>query len=284
MIKLIVTDVDGVIVGHKKGVNFPYPSQKVTLKMKGVRKKGIPIILCSSKFHSAIDPIIWEADLKNPHITDSGSLIINPIAGKIIHEFVIEKALVSNIIKISLENEVYTEVYTSDNYFVEEDQLCDITPRRTLILQKDPEVSKSLLKTVSKEKVIKILLVARNEAERKKVDNLFKNYKDKATFLWNMHPSTRPFEYCLITSKVTSKPKAVKIVAEKLNIGFENILGIGDTMGDWRFMQDCGYVATMEDAPKDIKRLVKSKGEGKYFIAPSVDEDGMINILDHFIK
>ncbi|MCL4365842.1 hypothetical protein M1437_01295 [Patescibacteria group bacterium] len=43
MVKLIVLDVDGVIVGHKPGINFPYPNQKVIETLKAVCQKGIPV-------------------------------------------------------------------------------------------------------------------------------------------------------------------------------------------------------------------------------------------------
>ncbi len=49
MVKLIITDVDGVIVGHKVGVNFPYPSQKVIEALKEV-KLSIPVVLCTGKY------------------------------------------------------------------------------------------------------------------------------------------------------------------------------------------------------------------------------------------
>lgn len=282
MVKLIVTDVDGVIVGHRKGINFPYPNQKIIAALKRVRKKGIPIVLCSSKYKSAIEPIIWEADLKNPHITDSGSLIIDPIAKKIVHQFILAGDLIAEILKTCFENKIYTEIFSIDNYYIQRDQLSDITPRRTLILQKDPVILNSALKEIPG-KIIKLLAIARNARERKKIDSIFKKYKKQANFLWNMHPSAKPFEYCLITPNGASKPSAVKEIVQKLKISFENVLGVGDTMGDWEFMKHCSYAATVEDAPVDVKEAVKSKEDGKYFIAPSVDKNGFLDILNYFL-
>lgn len=50
MIKAIIADVDGVIVGNRRGVNFPLPNKVVMQKLKDLHKKGIPIVLCTEPF------------------------------------------------------------------------------------------------------------------------------------------------------------------------------------------------------------------------------------------
>ena len=49
MIKAIITDIDGVIVGKKHGVNFPLPNDDVIQKLKNLHKTGFPIVLCTAK-------------------------------------------------------------------------------------------------------------------------------------------------------------------------------------------------------------------------------------------
>lgn len=47
MIKAIITDIDGIIVGKKQGVNFPLPNELVIQKLKELHNNGLAIILCS---------------------------------------------------------------------------------------------------------------------------------------------------------------------------------------------------------------------------------------------
>lgn len=283
MVKLIIMDVDGVIVGHKKGVNFPYPSKKVISALKKVRQSGIPVVLCSGKYYHAIEPIIIQADLKNPHIVSSGSMIVDPLGNKTARTFFLEKGIVTDIIKACLKNNIYIEAFNQDDYFIQKNQVNDFTPRRTLILQKDPVTADSLLEEVSDKDIIRLAPIVMNEQEKEKADNLLKPFLDKINFVWTLNPSTGPTEYGLVTSTEASKAHAVKAVADELGISFENTLGVGDTLGDWEFMKLCGYAATMEDGSTELKGLVKSKGEGRYLIAPSVDEDGILKILDYFL-
>jgi hydroxymethylpyrimidine pyrophosphatase-like HAD family hydrolase len=71
---------------------------------------------------------------------------------------------------------------------------------------------------------------------------------------------------------------------EYLGIPLTEVLAIGDTLSDWNFMNLCKYVAVPANGQDALKELAKTKGEGNYFIGPSVDENGIINILDHFLQ
>jgi len=49
VIKGIIIDVDGVIVGDKEGLNFPNPSKPVMDKLMKLKDNGIKICLCTGK-------------------------------------------------------------------------------------------------------------------------------------------------------------------------------------------------------------------------------------------
>lgn len=283
MVKLIIMDVDGVIVGHKIGVNFPYPSPKAISALKNVREKGIPVVLCTGKYYHALKPTIRKAQLNNPHITDSGAVIFDSFTEKVIRSFSIEKGLASRIINTAISNNIYIEMYSENDYFVQKDADSEILGHRIIALQRDPVVVESLVSEAEKHTVIKFLTIDKNEEKIKRTKKLLEQYRGQVTLTWTLHPSTVPWEYCLITSTEASKAHAAKAMANELGISFENTLGIGDTLGDWEFMKLCGYAATMEDGSTELKGLVESKGDGKYLVAPSVNEDGILKILDYFL-
>lgn len=283
MVKLIVLDVDGVIVGHKIGVNFPLPNQKVIEALKKIREKGILVVLCTGKIYHAVEPIVQKASLDNLHIANTGALIFNPKTNKF-KSFSLDKDLVQSIITTCLENKLYFEVYFEDDYFIYAGASGDITTRRTQILQKDPEIVKSPPEEAKQREVNKITAIAMDGQDKERIEKLLEQYRNLVTFTWTIHPSTNPWEYCLMTSPTASKAHAVKEVANSLGISLEDTLGVGDTLGDWEFMKLCGYAATMADAADNLKDLVKSKEEGKYLIAPSVDDDGILQILSYFLQ
>ncbi len=284
MIKLIILDVDGVIVGHKDGVNFPNPSKKVIAALKKIRQKGIPIVLCSGKSSWAIEPIILSASLNNSHISDGGGLIFNSLAKKIIQAVAIEKELVSGFINTCIENRVYIEAFSIDDYFIPKNSPKEISSRRSLILQKEPNMVESLAEEAIKHKIIRLQAIVFKQEDKRRLENLLKPYQGKITSIWTTHPTTPPWAYFLATAINASKAYAARTVAEELGVSFEDTLGVGDTLGDWEFMKLCSYAAAMADGSIELKKLVESKGEGKYLIAPSVNDDGILKTLDYFLK
>src|SRR5471030_3245027 len=99
MIKAIIADVDGVLVGKKNGFNFPLPSTQVIQGLLRVHNGGTPVVLCTAKFNYAVRAIIKKAKLTGPHITDGGALILDPISGTVLRKYVLEPRLARDIVK-----------------------------------------------------------------------------------------------------------------------------------------------------------------------------------------
>jgi hydroxymethylpyrimidine pyrophosphatase-like HAD family hydrolase len=118
MIKAILLDVDGVIVGTKEGVNFPYPSPSVIAGLKKFQDKGLPISLITAKTNfSSTKETIRRADLNNYHVTDAGAVIIDPIAYKIAVKHPLDKDLALALMKTTDMQDIFWETYTIDNWY-----------------------------------------------------------------------------------------------------------------------------------------------------------------------
>jgi len=283
-IKGIILDIDGVIVGEKIGYNLPDPHDDVINRLKAIHESGVPVILCTAKPHFAITSIIEKAGLNNFHITDGGGVIIDPIDHLIVEEHIIDRNEAEKLIKICVDNDVYTEIYTVNNYTIQENQARDVTDKHAQILQSKPRMVKSLVDESLNSEITKILLITPNEAGKAKVEQLFKKANTNLTFSWTVHPATLPAQIAVITAKGISKKQGAINVTKALNISFENMLGVGDSTSDWQFIELCKYAGVMANGSKELKELVKQKGQGNFIIGGHVDENGIIGILDYFVK
>lgn len=151
MIRAIITDVDGVIVGKTPGINFPIPHEHVLEKLQAIREGGMPVILCSAKSLHPILPIIEKAHLDNLHIVDGGAVIIDPLEDKITTH-TIAKETVEKIVYFALENNIYVEVHALGKYFIQKDQACDYTTKHAEIMQQEPILVSSLFEVIEKKK------------------------------------------------------------------------------------------------------------------------------------
>ena len=281
-IKGIILDVDGVIVGEKIGFNSPNPHIDVINKLKELRNEGISISLCTAKPHFSIGKIIKDAGLDNYHIADGGSVIINPINNSIVKKHIIDKKLVKQILKKYIQNDVYVEFYTVDNYFIQKSQENNITPKHIHILQANPVVLDDIAVESEKYDVTKIMPIALDEQDKSRVAKIFEELNTGLTLSWGIHPVANPLKFGIITAHGISKKQEAIEISKNMNIPFENILAVGDSTSDWQFIELCGYGAVIGNASNELKELVKSKGKNHFYIGNDVDNNGIIGILDYF--
>ncbi|MEK7060718.1 MAG: HAD family hydrolase [Patescibacteria group bacterium] len=282
MIRAIITDIDGVIVGDKVGFNSPYPNGDIITRLTQIHALGIPIVLCSGKPHYAIGKIIADCKLDNPHITDGGAIIIDPITNTIIKKYSIDPSLVTQIVSAYINADMYVEIYTPDSYIVQKSQIREpLTKLHTHILQTPPIIVDDLLIESLHHDVIKVVPIAINIEDASRLKLIFNPFDTKLSLAVNVHPIANPHQFGLITTKGVSKKQSAMDVATALSMPLSEFLGIGDSTSDWSFMELCGYVGAVQNATDELKKLVSSKRDNG-FVGSSVDENGMLSILDHF--
>jgi len=283
MMKAIITDVDGVIVGKKRGVNFPLPNYKVIRKLKKIRAEGIPVVLCTAKSNFAILEIVKKANLLNPHIADGGALIIDPLNDHVIKKRNFDKKLAKDIVSACLNGGIYIECFGVEDCFIQKNQISGFTKKRIEILQKEYRAVPSLMEHATNFEVIKIIAFAGNEKDKQWIEKVLRPFMKDIHVIWTIHPLILPVQICIITVCGASKWQAAFEVLSHLKISPSETLGIGDTLGDWDFMSICKYVATVGNESNELKKLVESKGAGCYFYGSSVDNNGILEIFRHFI-
>ncbi len=283
MIKGIISDVDGVIIGEKIGYNSPHPHKDVSAALQVVREKGITISLCTAKPYYSILEEIKRSNLHNSHIADAGAVIIDPIEKNIVQKHVLGKGLVKEILQTALDASVYGEFYTVDGYFIQHDRVSKFTDTHTHILQREPVLLADIVSESEKYEITKIMMIARDNEDRQRVSGLLEQFKSKASISWGVHPIALPLQFGIITALGSSKKQGAEAVVKSLGVSFDEILGIGDSTSDWSFIQLCGYGATLSNGSEELKEKLQSKGEGRYCISKhSVDENGILQILKQF--
>lgn len=282
MIRSLILDIDGVLVGDRHGFNFPDPHPDVVAALKTIRQKGIYVSLCTAKPAFAIEKIIRDAHLNNMHITDGGAVIIDPIDKQIAAEHGIPKELATKAVEHYQKEGIYQEFYTPADYYIREGTQCDLTQKHTLTLQRTPQPIKDVHTFLEHETLVKLFLIAKDEQQKESIAASFVHeFANELTLSWTLHPNTVPWQFGIVTAKGISKQKGAEEIAHNLHILFEDILGVGDTTHDWQFMQLCGYAAAMGNATDELKRLVRKRGN-RGTVGPSVNENGVIEIFQQF--
>jgi Cof subfamily protein (haloacid dehalogenase superfamily) len=281
-IKAIILDIDGVIVGEKIGYNSPNPHPDVISAMKKIQNSGFPIVLCTAKPSFAIQNIIRSADLNNFHITDGGGVVVDTLSKKILSKHIIPKDVVQDILSTLLAANVYTEIYTTSNYIIQKSQNGDFTSKHELVLQALPTQVDSLINESENVEVVKIMPIAKDLTDKENVDKILKEFIPNVVLSWGVHPVILPLQFGIVTAPGISKKIAAEQIMNQLGIDSKDVLAVGDSTSDWQFIESCGYKVSMGNGSKELKDLVSSGDHEKSFIAPSVEENGILEVFRHF--
>lgn len=281
MIKAIVLDVDGVIVGTQVGINFPFPHKSVIKVLKSIRESGIYVSLLTGKPVFGIEKIINDAHLNNLHITDGGALGIDPIDNQISFQYLIDKNLTRDLAEFYFKNNIYMEFVSTDEYYTLKDQINEFTEKRIKVLERSPVPMNDVESIINKANYAKIILFTKGEEQTSFAKQKFnEKFAKNLSLNWTINPYLLPYNLGIVTVKGVTKRKGVENISKYLNVPLENMLGIGDTMHDWGFIEICGYGATLNNADQKLKNLILKMDHG--YIGTSVNENGVIDILKHF--
>ncbi len=184
-----------------------------------------------------------------------------------------------------IENNVYTEIYTVDNYYIQKSQEGFITPQHNHILQHKPIMLNDIINESEKLDVTKIMPIALDDnIDQSRITKLFNDLNTGLTLSWGIHPIANPLRFGIITAPNISKKQGAIEISKNINVSLENILAVGDSTSDWQFIELCGYGATMGNATQKLKDLVSTKSKKHFYIGGNVDNNGIIEILDYFIN
>lgn len=281
MIKGLILDVDGVIVGNRKDYNWPMPNQEVVSALSSLKRRGIPVCLCTAKGTFAIRDIVLEAHLDNLHIGDGGAMVIDFINDQILEEHFLDHELVTQLIELLLKNNIYVEAYSLGDYFVEKSRAGQITDKHTAILNRPPILAQSLVSESRNNQIIKIMPVAKDEKQKEFITGLLKEFGDRVSLQWGVHLTALPLIFGAVTPHNISKKRAAYTISRNTGIPLSDFLGVGDSMTDWNFMEICGYGGVMGNGSEELKKKISEKKENGY-IGKSVNENGLLDILKHF--
>ncbi|MEO6761479.1 MAG: HAD family hydrolase [Candidatus Saccharimonadales bacterium] len=281
MIKGLIVDIDGVIVGSKAGFNFPEPHPDVLARLKGINDSGVTVSLCTAKPYFAVDGIVKGAGLSGLQITSGGGVIVNATDSSTVKSHLLDRDVVRQIVQVCLENDCYVEIFSELEYFAQLSQKSDTTVMHTKIYQRDPIFVDSLLAEVDKQDIVKVMPIARDDQAMDAINKYFSHFSDQASIGWVSQPAALPWRLCVITAKGISKAQGSHEVAEYYGISTDELLGIGDSTADWQFIEACGYAGATGNASDELKRLVKTRGDNS-FIGGDVDDNGVLEIFDYF--
>jgi hypothetical protein len=243
--KALMIDVDGTLAISQENT---MPSSRVTQAINKAKDK-IHIGVATGRPLFLIEDILSHLELSGPSIVNDGGIVIDISTRKIHYERLLTKDHVDQAVTILTTHKIPFYIHDNDKD----------------ILHTDDYVM---------ERPINIFTAGVHEsiAERalQEIQNLPMLHANK--YISWMNGLTG----ILVSNAEATKQHGIMEVAKALNISTHEIIGVGDGYNDFPLLMACGLKIAMGNAVPELKEIAD-------YIAPTVEEDGVADVIEKFI-
>ncbi len=242
--KLLITDLDGTAIPMRPdGV----PSPKVIEAVAQAQQK-IQVSVATGRPLSMCDDILKLMNISTPCVLHGGTQIFDPISREKLWYQPLNPELMTQIMKMC-------EPYV----FFDEGESPHGKPLEKAILAGNQDM---------------MVFLFLEESEAKKYLEKLKQIKEINVVM--MHSWAAGKFDIHITHIGASKRHAVEVLLAKLNIEKHEVLAVGDGGNDLPLFEAAGFKVAMGNASDDLKAEAD-------FIAPTVTDDGLAEVIKKFI-
>lgn len=247
--KALMLDVDGTTIENRSDA---MPSKKVKDTILKAHNK-IKIGLATSRPFWHVKHIIEDLEINAPCIIIGGAQIYEPKSKKIVWEKFIDTADVKEIFKIAKKLGIVI-ADDGDGKFINNQKINiedykEKGPLQFWAPALDLKLSQEFAEELSGISTISALRVPSWISGKNDV---------------------------IISHALATKQHGIIEVAKLLNIQTHEIIGVGDGYNDFPLLMACGLKIAMGNANEELKKIAD-------FIAPSVEEDGVVTVIEKFI-
>ena len=200
-----------------------------------------------------MEHLVTHLNLSTPIITDNGALIVDSKTNNILWEVMLERTEALQILDLATIKQNHRAYISTDMG----------------IFEYAKEIPGS-----AKIRKITIHNISMDQANQltKEIEQIFKNLSIvKAVSGEDGHLVDLYFSHAQAT-----KQHAVIKFAKLVGITPSEIIGIGDGYNDFSLLMACGLKVAMGNAVEEVKAIAD-------YIAPSVDDDGIADVIEKFI-
>ena len=246
--KAVISDIDGTILPIGP---YHLPSERVVQAIIKLQNKGVAFTLATGRPAYMLKQFIKPLLITSPLIVDNGAVMIEGMTEKVIWERCLPVEEARGIIEL-IDKSFYMRVSCSTGVL---ENLRDIPHGSTI-----RKVSVHDLTHKNADGLINI------------IENTF---KDIIVVKAASYKSSDLTDFYISHPEAT-KQHAVLHFAKLLGITTSEIIGIGDGYNDFSLLMACGLKVAMGNGVPELKAIAD-------YIAPSVEDDGLVDVLEKYI-
>ena len=264
-IKVAFFDLDGTIV-NRAGIITPATLAAVDR----LRNHGVHVAAATGRAYFGAQTLLRTLKITEPSLFFSGSLIINPKDEQVLFEAPLEYAELDLLIAAAQQLDLYLELYTRDNYYVEKDQPA-IRQMHSFYLGR-PAQFHNLRELARRETVLKAVTIT-NSAERVALQYELQAGIPQLSYSMSKGATHPEIVFDNITNRAAAREHGLEILLQYFQAGREEMAAFGDAEADIPFIAAARYGVAMGNAAESVKKAAK-------LTTASVEADGAAKAIE----
>jgi Cof subfamily protein (haloacid dehalogenase superfamily) len=260
--RLLVVDIDGTLLGSKGGI-----SAEDREALAAAQRAGVKVCLSTGRACQGCRWLVDELSLDGYHIFFDGALVSGPDDELYVEP--LDRGVVKEVVEFVREHNIYLELYSAMDYFVEwENWATEI--HRSYFKLEPRVIDFSGLR--GGEKLIKGGLITRDADEVEKAQSFRSRFDRSLRFSLARSPAYPGVEFINVLAPDVSKGKALTALASHLEVPLSEVMAIGDGTNDISLLSVAGLAVAMGNAPDEVKAVAHTVTEevGRSGVAAAV--------------
>jgi len=262
-VKLVISDVDGTIVGTDKSVTDS------TIAAAGrLQEAGIPLAIVSARPPRGMQYIQQTLKLSGPLGGFNGGRILSP-DGRVLEEHPVPEAAARTALGLFKARGLTVFVFSGDEWLISDGAGAHVEHERRTV-RFDPTVVGSFEPYL--DRVLKMVGVSDDEPFLAGIET------ELQTLLHGSANAKRSQTYYLdLTAQDANKGSAVRMLAHAQGVGLDDVAVIGDMLNDVPMFEVAGFSVAMGNASDEVKGLATAS------VPSSNDHGGWAEAIDTLI-
>lgn len=251
--KALMLDVDGTLIPYDY---WALPSDKVAAAVKSAQEKGITVGLVTGRGYTSLKDVLEKLTIHTGYaVVDGGAHVVDLETEEAVHSQPIRKEDAQKVMEICERENIIFHIKDKVRGLAYLDEQTKVQPFETIYMFFTNDIYTS-----------------------EQLDPIIKELTDYSSYL-TVHKSSHKYQGKFglnITHVSATKAHGLEIVMQKTGLKKEEIIAAGDGYNDFPLLMASGLKVAMGNAVDDLKAIAD-------YIAPSVNEDGIVDVIEKFI-
>ncbi len=261
--KLMAIDIDGTLVGEDLSVR-----PRVRAAIAAAQAQGtLGCLVTGRMFRSAL-PFARSLNFELPLICYQGAAIVDPQSDEVLQHTALPNAIALELLDRVRSDGIHIQLYANDQYYCEHaNRFSELYAHVSGV---NPIIVPSLHEQFRFGEPTKAVIIDDPDAIERYLPKIQALFGDRAYV-------TRSYSQFLEVMNIgVDKGKALRFVAQKLQISMDDVVAIGDAWNDLPLLRVAGIGIAMGSAPLELKAIADG-------VVADVAGDGVAQAIERYV-